>query len=149
MLRKFSTTILSVFVLGVLVSSCKKSDTISNESDLTGTWYVTGISSNIPYDWNGDGYQETDIFGAYTSCQRDITLSFNSDGTGLSRQGCNASYQTFYWQLSNGNRTLNIDLPSDDINLNNLQFSSSTLRGEDQVYVNNNSYIITYTFSRR
>lgn len=143
------STTLGICALLFVFTSCTKKDVISNENDLTGTWQVTGISSNVPYDWNGDGYQETDIYGTYTSCERDIAISFDPGGNGQIRQGCNSYWQNMYWQLSDNNHTLNIDLPGDGLHLNIIQFSSGVIRGEDQVYINGNNFIVTYTLSKR
>ena len=149
MSRRIFTTILSLFSLVLIFTSCTKSGVISNQNDITGTWAVTGIRSDIPYDWNGDGYSETDIYGSYDYCQRDIVLTFDQSGTGQSRQGCNAYWKAMYWQLINGNRTLQINLPNDDLNLDISRFTSNTIVGDDQVYVNGRNYVITYTLSRR
>lgn len=139
---------IAVLGAGMLAfTGCKKDSSITNQQDLVGSWYVTGITSDRAADFNGDGYTETDIYGSYNSCQRDIVLRFDQGGTGVSRQGCNAPSQTFYWTL-NGNSQLNIDLPGDDLNLNITQFSSNTLRGVDQVYLNGSTYNITYTLQR-
>ena|SRR5438128_4911249 len=150
MIRRISTTILLLASVIFIFSSCTKgNDIINNQADITGTWAVVGISSNIPYDWNGDGYPETDIYGSYNYCQRDIALSFEDNGYGQSRQGCNASWLAMSWQLSNGNRTLRINLPSDDLNLNLSRFTTNSIVGEDNVYVNGRNFIITYTLERR
>ena len=149
MYRRILTSFISLSLLVVLISGCSKSDVISNENDLIGTWVVTGISSNIAADWNGDGYTETDIFNNYDYCQRDIALVFDYNGNGQSRQGCNSYWQSMYWQLLNNNQTLNINLQGDDIKLDLIQFSPSMIRGEDQVYANGQNYIITYTLARR
>jgi len=149
MLKKFFT--LSLLLAGSIVffSSCTKSNVISNDADVVGTWVVTDIRSNIANDWNGDGYSETDIFGSYSYCQRDIVLVFDQYGTGQGRQGCNSYWQNLNWQLSNGNRTLHIDLIDDVIELNNLRVSSNNIQGDDYVYSNGRNYTITYTLQRR
>lgn len=149
MLRKIFTTSLALFTLGLLFTSCTKGTIISDTEDITGTWAVTGIRSNLSYDWDGDGRSETDIYGSYSSCQRDIILVLDRNGNGQSRQGCNASWQSLYWDLTNGNRTLNISLYGDDLNLDLTQLSYNTIRGEDHVTVNGRDFVITYTLSRR
>ena len=131
------------------ISGCTKNEVVSNQDDLIGTWQVTGISSSQAHDWDGDGYTETDIYNSYSYCQRDIALVFDYNGTGQSRQGCTAPWQSLYWQFSNGNRTLNISLPGDELNLDITQFNGSTLRGQDQVYVDGQNFTITYTLSKR
>lgn len=137
------------FLLLFFFSSCQKTDVITNEQSLEGTWMITGISSDRSYDFNGDGRTETDIYGSYNSCQRDIVVTFDSGGYGEMRQGCNAYWQNITWRLSNGNRQLNIVLPDDQINLAISQFDEYTIRGVDQVNVNGNTFNITYTFQRR
>jgi hypothetical protein len=149
MLKKIFTPTLLLIATVIVFSSCTKSDVISNQNDLTGTWAVTGIRSNMANDWDGDGYSETDIYRTYSSCQRDIVLVFDYNGTGQSKQGCNAYWQNLSWQLLNNNRTLYIGIPDGDINLNNLRVSSNTIQGEDNVYSNGRNYIVTYTLQRR
>lgn len=130
-------------------SSCQKSDVINNVQSLEGTWAVTGITSDRAYDFNGDGYTETDIYGSYNTCQRDIQVVFNSGGYGQMRQGCSANWQNISWQLTNNNHNLDIILPNDDINLQIQQFDNYTIRGVDPVYINGVTYNITYTFQKR
>jgi hypothetical protein len=149
MVKKLFTLSLLLLATIFFFSSCTKSDVISNDADVVGTWAVTGIRSNIANDWNGDGYSETDIYGNYSYCQRDIVLTFDQYGTGQGRQGCNSYPQNLNWQLSNGNRTLRIDMIDDVIELNNLRVSYNTIQGDDYVYSNGRDYVITYTLQRR
>jgi hypothetical protein len=149
MLKKIFTPSLLLLVSIIVFSSCTKSDVISNEADIEGTWAVTGIRSNIANDWDGDGHSETDIYGTYSSCERDIVLVFDYNGVGQSRQGCNAYWQNMNWQLLNNNRTLYIGIPDGDINLNNLRVSANTIQGDDNVYANGKNYIVIYTLQRR
>jgi hypothetical protein len=144
--KTFLLSLLSLSSLFIL-TSCTKDDTVRNEEELIGTWAVVGISSDIPNDWDYDGYEETDIYNTYNYCQQDISLTFDYGGYGETRQGCNAPYETLRWQLSN-NR-LDISIPSGDMNLYITQFNSSTIRGYDQVQVNGRTFTINYTLSRR
>ena len=149
MLKNFFTLPVLLIAMVFVFSNCTKSDVISNEYDVVGTWAVTGIRSNIANDWDGDGYTETDIYGTYSYCQRDIVLTFDQYGTGQGRQGCNSYWQNLNWQLTNGNRTLHIDLMDDVIELSNLRVSSNTIQGDDIVYSNGRDYTITYTLQKR
>lgn len=149
MLKKIFTLSLLLVAAIFVLSSCTKSDVISNENDITGTWAVTGIRSNIANDWDGDGYSETNIYGTYSTCQRDIVLVFDYNGRGQSRQGCNANWQNLSWQLLNNNHTLYIGIPDGDINLNNLRVGANTIQGDDNVYANGRNYTVTYTLQRR
>ncbi|HEU0112818.1 MAG TPA: DUF5004 domain-containing protein [Flavisolibacter sp.] len=142
-----------VFMLAAITivgfSSCTKDDTISNSQELIGTWQVTGISSDMAYDWDNDGYTETDIFATYDYCQRDITLMFDEGGYGQAQQGCNAAWEHMNWQLSNNNSRLDIYMTSGDINLVVTQFNGNTIRGYDQVQANGRTYNINYTLSKQ
>ncbi len=149
MLQKFSALSFVLVTLAIVFAGCQKGDVISNEEDISGTWAVTGIRSNAANDWDGDGDSETDIYGNYSYCQRDIVLVFNEYGTGQARQGCNAYWQNLNWTLSDNNRTLNIDLIEDEIVLDNLRVDNNIIRGEDHIYSNGRNYTITYTLERR
>lgn len=138
------------FIFAALVfTGCQKSDAIDSPESLEGTWAITGIASDRAYDWNGDGRSETDIYGTYTTCQRDIVIVFDAYGGGQIRQGCNAAWQNISWRLTANNTHLNIYLPGDELDLSLSQFSNYTLRGADPVYVDGNNYNIIYTFQRR
>ena len=130
-------------------TSCQKNSIIADERNIEGTWAVTGISSDRAYDFDGDGRTETDIYGSYTSCGRDIVIVFEPNGYGQMRQGCNARWQNISWQMTNGSNTLNITLPDDQLNLSLRQFDDYTIRGTDQVNVNGNYLNVTYTLQRR
>ena len=149
MLKKIFTFSFLLIATVIVFSSCTKSDMISSESNVVGTWAVTGIRSNMANDWNGDGYSETDIYGTYSYCQRDIVLVFDQYGTGQGRQGCNAYWQNLNWQLTNNNHHLRIDMIDDVIELSILRVSANTIQGDDYVYSNGRNYTITYTLQRR
>ena len=133
----------------VAFSSCQKGDIVADSRSIEGTWAVTAITSDRAYDFNGDGRSETDIYGSYSSCGRDIVVTFQSNGYGQMRQGCNAPWQNISWRLQNNNRQLTISLPDDELNLQLNQFDDYTISGTDQVTLNGNYFNVTYTFQRR
>ena len=141
--------LLALPFLFFLAAGCSKQDSITNSDDLIGTWYVGAIQSNSAYDWDGDGRIETDVFGTYNSCQRDIVLVFDQAGYGQTRQGCNAPWESLQWQLGGNNSQLDIFMNSGDINLDIEQFNSNTIRGADYVTVDGRQVRITYTLYRR
>jgi len=141
--------VLSLASLLILFTSCQKDTFVTDARSIEGTWAVTGITSDRAYDFNGDGRTETDIYSTYNTCGRDIVTVFQGNGAGQMRQGCNAPWQNINWQLQNNNRTLNIVLPDDVLNLQLQQFDDHTIRGIDQVQMNGMSFNITYTFQRR
>ncbi len=148
MVTRISTSLLSLLFILFGLTSCLKDTTITDTNDVVGTWAVTGIRSNVSYDWDGDGRSETDIFSTYSYCQQDIILVLEHGGYGQSRQGCNASWRSLSWDMYN-NGTLNIQLPGDELNLDIVQFTNNTIRGEDNVYIDGRNFVITYTLSRR
>ncbi|HEV7334007.1 MAG TPA: DUF5004 domain-containing protein [Flavisolibacter sp.] len=148
-MRQLSTFSALAISMLLVFSSCQKSDVIRDERSLDGTWLVTGIRSDRAYDFDGDGRTETDIYGGYNSCQRDIVIVFNDDGYGRMRQGCNAYWENITWRLSNNNRQLDIQLPGDQLNLAISQFDTYTIRGVDQVFIDGSSFQITYTLQRQ
>lgn len=141
-------TLLFAFTALAFTACQKNSDVISNPQNIEGTWAITGISSDRAYDFNGDGHAETNIYGTYSSCGRDIVAVFQNGGYGQMRQGCTAPWQNISWSLSNS-RTLSIYLPNDELNLLLQQFDNYTIRGVDQVTVDGSYFNITYTFQRR
>jgi hypothetical protein len=148
-MRQLFTFSAFAFFLLFILSSCQKSDVIRDERSLDGIWRVTDIRSDGAYDFDGDGRTETDIYGSYSSCQRDIVIDFSTDGYGRMRQGCNAYWDNITWRLSNGNRQLDIQLPDDQLNLSISQFDNNTIRGVDQVSLDGRNFQITYTLQRQ
>ena len=152
MYRKFYLWTLVILSTALIFASCSKTGVINNNNGpqtLEGTWAIRSITSDRPYDWNGDGRGETDIYSTYTNCQRDIVIVFQNNGYGQMRQGCNAQWENITYQLYNNNRQLMISLPNDELNLSLSQFDNYTIRGTDPVYIEGNNYAVTYTFQRR
>jgi hypothetical protein len=61
------------------------------DSQVVGTWKITSIKTDKPYDWNGDGVTETDIFSIYDDCNKDNSYQFFSDKNGSFRLNCNTT----------------------------------------------------------
>ncbi len=134
-------TVLSFF------SACSKDDVTATETkELSGAWSITGIKSDLANDWNGDGIKETDILGTYSACDRKIALEFNSGGNGRISEGCDAPFEAFNWQLSADR--LFMQIQSGDIDLALRQFTSNTIKGTTNAFVNGTTYQITYTLTR-
>ena len=145
MFRSMTTS--ALLVCALLFSSCTKQDILSDEENLLGTWAITGITSDQAYDWDGDGRRETDIYRTYTICERDIVLIFERNGYGEIREGCDRNFVDMEWDYS-GSR-LDLYIPSGDLNLDLIQSDSRTIRGQDRVQVNGNTFMVTYTLTRR
>jgi hypothetical protein len=61
------------------------------DSQLVGTWKITGYTSNKPYDWNGDGSTETNIYNTWTSCEKDNLYQSIADKSGNFKINCSTS----------------------------------------------------------
>lgn len=108
MLKSIHLSIL--FVAALLFVSCSKSinDKPVDKDDpkglgakLIGNWKLTAQVSEIPYDWDGNGTEETDVFSIYSSCGRDQGFVFNVDGTGSRKMPCQTALLTTWKVFSN------------------------------------------------
>lgn len=68
MVKRISTFALGLLGLMTLLTSCVKDGVYNEEADITGDWVVTGIRSDMAYDWDGDGFTERDIYSTYNYC---------------------------------------------------------------------------------
>jgi hypothetical protein len=84
------------FITVIVTISCYKVTVDKNnnpqgyaDSQVVGTWKITSIKSDKPYDWNGDGASETDIFSTYDDCKKNNSYQFFSDKKGNYQLSCN------------------------------------------------------------
>ncbi len=83
----------------VFISSCNDHLKIEKNNDpqkvadsqLVGTWKVTAVTSDVAWDFNGDGTQETDIYKTWSNCQRDNLYTFIGDKTGTYKMNCSTT----------------------------------------------------------
>ena len=97
--------ILYSLFIGNLAFSCNKIDTDSNgdpqgyaDSQVVGTWKITGLNANAPYDWDGNGVPETNLFPALSACDKDNLYVFDQDKTGNFKKNCNIN-QDGTWEI--------------------------------------------------
>jgi hypothetical protein len=90
--------ILYLLSLGILFFSCKKVEVDANndpqgyaDSQVVGTWKITAVNADIPYDWDGNGTPETDLYPAMSSCDKDNLYIFEPNKTGSFKKNCNGS----------------------------------------------------------
>jgi hypothetical protein len=86
------------FITVIVTISCYKVTVDKNnnpqgyaDSQVVGTWKITSIKSDKPYDWNGDGASETDIFSTYDDCKKNNSYQFFSDKKGNYQLSCNTN----------------------------------------------------------
>jgi len=90
-----------------VILSCGKNITVDKNDDIQGysdsqvigTWKITAVTSDKPYDWDRNGTKETNIFSTYTACEKDNLYQFFPQKTGLFKLNCNAA-NPGNWQLS-------------------------------------------------
>jgi hypothetical protein len=97
--------ILYLLSLGIFSFSCKKIDVDANtdpqgyaDSQVVGTWKITAVNADIPYDWDGNGTPETDLYPAMSACDKDNLYIFDPSKTGSFKKNCNSS-QVGVWDI--------------------------------------------------
>ena len=76
------------------------------DSQFVGSWKIVAVNSDVAYDWNNDGTTERDIYGTWSSCERDNLFTFTGDtATGAYKKGTfkiNCSViKNGEWQIAN------------------------------------------------
>jgi hypothetical protein len=58
------------------------------DSQFVGSWKIVAVTSDVAYDWNNDGSTETDVYGTWSSCDKDNLFTFSGDtATGAYKTG--------------------------------------------------------------
>lgn len=70
------------------------------DSQLVGSWKITAVVSNTPYDWDGNGTAETDLYSTLTACDKDNLYTFVGNKTGTYKFNCNTT-KNGTWQIFN------------------------------------------------
>ncbi|RYZ57643.1 MAG: hypothetical protein EOO14_10745 [Chitinophagaceae bacterium] len=95
MLRTIKTAIILMLLISLF--ACRKSSTETtidkddpkeHKTRLIGSWKLSAQVTDTPYDFDGDGTNDTDLFAMYSSCGRDQGFVFNADATGSRKFAC-------------------------------------------------------------
>ncbi len=70
------------------------------DSQVVGLWKITAANSDFPYDWDGNGSPETDIYATWTDCLKNNSFQFFGDKTGIFQLNCNETHNGI-WQIYN------------------------------------------------
>ena len=70
------------------------------DSQVVGSWKITAVMSDAPFDWDGNGSVETNVYNAWASCEKDNLYTFVGNKTGTYRLNCNLT-KTGTWQIFN------------------------------------------------
>jgi hypothetical protein len=107
-----------IFSFTLILVSCSKDkdkNADKTKSLTSGNWKITAMTSTPAMDWDGDGDDETDMMGAFETCELDDYVTFKADGTGDSNQGaskCDPSdpqSSPFEWSFEDNESKLIID----------------------------------------
>ncbi len=92
--------ILYLLFIGSFIVSCDKLPENSNtdpqgysESQVVGTWMITGLTADFPYDWDGNGTSETNLYPVMSSCEKNNLYVFDPNKTGSFKKDCNTNQQ--------------------------------------------------------
>jgi hypothetical protein len=106
-MKLLTTLTLLLFLLSFW--SCDKITVEKNDlpqgfsvSQIIGTWKVISITSDKPYDWDGNGTVERDIYSTWNACEKDNLFQFNNNYSGSYKLNCNET-KSGSWGLSNTN----------------------------------------------
>lgn len=99
---------INILLFGQFLFACKGH--LANENDngsqgyadsqVVGSWKITAYTSDSPYDWNGNGSTETNIFNNWTTCEKNTLYQFNPDKTGVFKINCSVT-SPGTWQIVN------------------------------------------------
>jgi hypothetical protein len=91
---RFKPTAPFLFCFAVLFS-CERIEADKNQdpqgyadSQMVGNWKITEIFSDKPYDWDGNGSAETDIYSVWSDCEKDNLYIFDGTKTGIYKITC-------------------------------------------------------------
>lgn len=140
-----------------MLTSCSKqaADNPTNEiqgyadSQLVGTWRITAYTSDLPYDWDGNGSTETNIYALWSACQKDNLFRLESNKTGNFRISCSMSADG-NWQIVNSRHfyyAITGFLPDSEkiISMTSVQFKTT----QDITTTSGLNLTLTKTWSRQ
>ncbi|MCW4468712.1 hypothetical protein OGH69_07050 [Flavobacterium sp. MFBS3-15] len=74
-------TMVAFAATALLALSCSSDDNDTTTSAVAGKWKLTSVTTNEPFDGNGDGTESTDLLTEAGNCLPDSYLEFGSDGS--------------------------------------------------------------------
>ena len=99
------------------------------DSQFVGTWKITAVSSSVPWDWDGNGTSESNVYLTWTDCQKDNLYTFVGDKTGTFKLNCSTT-TSGSWQIINTEyliyTLLNLSPESEKVvSMTSVQFQST------------------------
>jgi hypothetical protein len=88
--------ILYLFLAGFFITACRDHLKIEKNNDpqgyadsqFVGVWKITGITSDVAWDFDGNGTPETNIFATLSACKKDNLYTFVGNKTGTFKFDC-------------------------------------------------------------
>ena len=68
------------------------------DSQFVGIWKVTAVTSDVAWDYDGNGSTETNIYATWSACKKDNLYTFVGDKTGTYKLDCNNT-KTGSWEV--------------------------------------------------
>ena len=95
-----------ILYLFILLASCNDHLKIDRNNDpqgyadsqFVGTWKVTAVTSDVAWDYDGNGSTETNIYATWSACKKDNLYTFVGDKTGTYKLDCNNT-KTGSWEV--------------------------------------------------
>ncbi len=160
--------ILSVAILGVLFTGCKKKDddpapsSTSNSKTTLLTahnWYLVGVTADKSVDYDGDGNSSLDVYSQMDNCDKDDFFTFsnaNNIKSGAINEGANAcgtlppnSSYPFTWVFNSTETILTITINESATDVTIIELNENTLKmtieSQDE---NGKPYLSTQTYSK-
>jgi len=119
------------------------------DSQVVGVWKITAFTSNQPYDWDGNGTTETDIYSTWSPCQKDNLFKFVGDKSGVYKLDCNINVNGV-WQIFNVQQ---LEFTPDGMSTQVEKFISMTSNEfkttRTEVIPGGPSFLVTKTWTRQ
>jgi hypothetical protein len=145
--------------IAVFICSCRKSNQETNQPDNTGVntilvsgkWKLISETSSQPYDFNGDGTQETDVYASMSVCNQDFKILFTQNMDGSVWQNCSLPQKNITWNLSDYGNTLNWTMSAaSPVHEKIISISATTLvTSVNTQPPGTTGFIITNTYSKQ
>jgi hypothetical protein len=86
-------------LFSILICSCNDHLKIEKNNDpqryadsqFVGSWKITAVVSDIPWDWDNNGTTEKNIYAIWSGCQKDNLYTLVGDKTGTYKLNCNST----------------------------------------------------------
>ena len=113
-MKKLQMVIVTSLLLFIV--ACKKDNKNSNTDILTnGNWVIAAISIDPPFDIDGDGIVDSDLYQLYEACEKDDYYTFKKNNKMDINAGslkCDPSDPQVYsvdWQFTDNEKGIMID----------------------------------------